>query len=612
MYNKIKIFVLIFNVVIIMLSCKIYTYDEDSDGDGLPDKSEIDGWEVITEDGFKLLTKTIVYSDPEIKDTDGDGLLVENCRKEIRTYTVNSSVYSQDSDNDGLSDNEEYRIKSDPLNKDTDGDGLSDKDEYLYGSSPIDMDSDDDALNEDYTFVSSELSDGGEVSEFKTSPILRDTDGDGNSDTIEITNGGHNPLIAENPRFRVELVGQPSISVLYTSSEGSSETQSSELTQLRLDENSYSKTDSHTNRSSLELRGKIGLGLSLEKKEAGNSISGKLEFGFGQTSSFMSETTTSIDRDHISDIQTGNNNLNSYESNSSLECVGGRVGIAYKLKNLSEIGANIRDIRISLLQRQGVKTQPITTLSAVSNINVGAESETGTFTVFGDIDLNTTRRLLQQPSSLITQVAYFTMDWVSSTGEHLDFVGISTNLGERTTTIVLDYGDGTTEKYALRTPFYRDEYGQQRGLYMREALDILANDPDIALEYETREQEITGEDTDTVIGKAKKIFRLRDDFAISRKEGFWFVMSTNETVTEPLRDFDDMVLRNGDFTSIAYVKDSDEDYLLNREEYLIGTDMYDSDTDDDGLNDKDEILVSWEVAVAGEDVTLEAEANQGS
>jgi len=54
-----------------------------------------------------------------------------------------------DSDQDGLSDEEEKRLGTDPYNLDTDGDGLSDKEEVkIYQTNPLGFDTDGDSLSD--------------------------------------------------------------------------------------------------------------------------------------------------------------------------------------------------------------------------------------------------------------------------------------------------------------------------------------------------------------------------------------------------------------------------------------------------------------------------------
>ena len=79
-----------------------------------------------------------------------------------------------DSDQDGLTDEEELRIGTDPTAFDTDRDGLGDGEEIDLGLDPLVADGDEDGLN-----------DFGEVM-YGTDPFRADTDGDGLLDGVEI------------------------------------------------------------------------------------------------------------------------------------------------------------------------------------------------------------------------------------------------------------------------------------------------------------------------------------------------------------------------------------------------------------------------------------------
>lgn len=90
---------------------------------------------------------------------------------------------AQDTDGDGLTNDQELQSGTDANNADTDGDGISDGDELrTYRTDPIRFDTDND-----------ELTDGDEVYIYKTNPNIRDTDGDGYLDGVEVQ-GGYNPL----------------------------------------------------------------------------------------------------------------------------------------------------------------------------------------------------------------------------------------------------------------------------------------------------------------------------------------------------------------------------------------------------------------------------------
>ena len=117
---------------------------EDTDDDNLTDYFELMQLGLITDIGSN--------------DTDGDGILDED----------------EDIDEDGLTNLEEQNYGTDPLKPDTDGDTLNDSFEVnIFGSNPLLVDSDDDGLEDD--------------SEFRlgTNPLNPDTDGDGTPDGNE-------------------------------------------------------------------------------------------------------------------------------------------------------------------------------------------------------------------------------------------------------------------------------------------------------------------------------------------------------------------------------------------------------------------------------------------
>ena len=152
----------------------------DSDNDGLTD-----GFEVAFDGDSTELCLFGYYEesyqrkdiDPLNPDSDYDGL---NDGEEVLVYM--SNALDTDTDNDGLPDKWEVENGTDVLvydaNADLDNDGLTNIEEYNNGTQANNNDSDNDGL-----------SDGGEVNLYNTDPLDYDTDGDLISDGDEILNG---------------------------------------------------------------------------------------------------------------------------------------------------------------------------------------------------------------------------------------------------------------------------------------------------------------------------------------------------------------------------------------------------------------------------------------
>lgn len=135
-------------------------------------------------DGDKLIAyyETIWGTDPNLKDTDGDGLSDSD---EIYVYQTNPMKKdtdgngiddaNDDADKDGLSLKEEIARGTNPLNPDSDKDGVSDGDEAADGTDPLEADSDQDGLTDQ------------EEKLLCTNPLEADSDQNGVSDCDERT-----------------------------------------------------------------------------------------------------------------------------------------------------------------------------------------------------------------------------------------------------------------------------------------------------------------------------------------------------------------------------------------------------------------------------------------
>jgi hypothetical protein len=124
-----------------------YDGTRDSDGDGLPDDVETEGWHT-RDDG-------VFVTDPDDPDSDGDGLIdgqeagvPTSSNRSTNVYAAVSKPNDFDTDGDKIGDGDEYFLDMNPRKRDTDGDGLFDDRELDFGSDPTLDNPDDDSYSD--------------------------------------------------------------------------------------------------------------------------------------------------------------------------------------------------------------------------------------------------------------------------------------------------------------------------------------------------------------------------------------------------------------------------------------------------------------------------------
>ena len=158
----------------------------DTDGDGFDDGFEImvfhsdplseDG----DEDGLTDAQEYAIGTDPKSADSDGDNLPDkwehDNGLNPLSANGVDGGT--GDPDGDGLNNWREKSLGTFPTNADSDADGVDDGTEMSLGTDPLSQDSDDDGLE-----------DGMEVNLIHSNPLSNDSDGDGLLDADEVGRG---------------------------------------------------------------------------------------------------------------------------------------------------------------------------------------------------------------------------------------------------------------------------------------------------------------------------------------------------------------------------------------------------------------------------------------
>ncbi len=180
----------------------------DSDADGVIDALDTEDNLDQDNDGLSDELEAKLNTDPNNKDTDGDGIndfkeVGENQQNPLDTdldgiIDALDTSNDLDSDNDGLSDEQEAKLKSNPNNIDSDSDGINDNEEIgLNIDNPLDTDSDGILNINDQDDDNDMLSTSDEI-RIGTNPLMVDSDGDSVSDLTELNNDVNNILDTDN------------------------------------------------------------------------------------------------------------------------------------------------------------------------------------------------------------------------------------------------------------------------------------------------------------------------------------------------------------------------------------------------------------------------------
>lgn len=558
----------------------------DMDCDGISDLDELQGWEVrvVLGDGVTVETRNCV-SDPTRKDTDGDG----------------------------LSDLEELAARTDPGRRDTDGDLLPDFGELnAYKSNPCKMDSDDDSRGPDGTAISDpNLWDGFELRYLRTSPTLADTDGDGLSDWEEVHSGGTDPRIADLPAMDLEIHGDPALVLDITATNNETTIEST----LEKDAASYEKTDTESTKMSIENTVKVHTELEAGTGTWPPSFNAKIttdtQFKHGYFSESMSSWTESSVQESQQRYESQTEFVTSWDD--------GRLAIAVKIANSSDLSFKVKDLRITAYrQGAGGSFSPIGNLVAGDGFLtedvpgsdpprtrkvwnaypdhefiLGPGAEVTLLVGADSLPTQIMRALVANPTALLLEVGSYSLFQLDDLGvnETVNFAKLGEDVIQRTGLIVIDYGDGNIERHMVATNVFRHPDGSGRGLSLGEALrDVIGLDHDSEV--------VAGEERRVLTRiRTRAYYAAAPDAAV---RGFWVVGGNGTLFDQPLAvDFDDIVLRAGERVSLTYVQDRDGDGLFDREEYLLGTQPTEVDTDRDGLDDYVEAKEGWQVAVHG-------------
>ncbi len=627
-----------------------------------------------------------------VRDTDGDGLvddleqrgwtvLVTGMDGEQIASAVTSDPDRVDTDEDGVSDWQEFQRAMDPRSTDTDADDVADFDELnLWRSQPTRQDSDGDR----------EM-DGAEVHRFGTSPVDADTDGDGFDDHEELVLRSRDPRVADLPLPGVavdSITSELDVRFTITDENGVQTSRSrsvgSTLTDSR--ESSLSTTDQQTTQAMHTAGATVGASYEWGLL-GGASISAEASYEYSHSQGYMmqtEQTRAESSQRAYNESLTVDETLDVNQSvTRSVE--GASVLAEVSLQNLGDTSFTMTNMELSLRLRDPAapgRFKPVSSMLpqgdpelAVNLGPLGGFSQRGPF-IFEAVDVFPSRveELLKDPTSVIVQLANF--DLSDEFGRQFSYA--AQDVHDRTAGIVIDYGNGEVERYRVATHNGFDQFGEPRGISLRFALEnilglagsnviydggdgyadsyvaegddiqrveygyalppggaVVLAGPDGILQtqpcsvgdgtsaksggsscddhvggegYAVRPQWVSDAQGDAL--HVAPFVRVRDvatnlnddpqSPATDESRNAWFALLggglNGQRVLKPL----ELTLRAGDDLTLAFVRDEDEDGLFARVEHLYGSNDRSMDTDEDGLDDYDEVMTGWTLRVAGQ------------
>lgn len=577
----------------------------DTDGDGLSDAIECLGWIVRT---------TGV-------DPDGNGPE----QAEVIRREVSSDRSLPDTDGDGVSDLTEQQRKFNPREVDTDTDELTDYQEWNeILSDATRQDTDGDTWD-----------DGAEFNFLRTSPIQADSDGDKVPDGEEQATANRNPRVAELPTPAIEIgkmTAELNLSFEATSTSGTRTLKGRDLTTDLTQGNERSFRS--TSKESHEVFAKMGVETSLNTEIAVDpkvKVGVKVNVEAGWTGNWTSEWEETSKTNTETKYGQALKSEDEVQSGETLvrKIDGAKITTDVTLRNLSDVSFTMTNVTIAAYVQDPKSAGGLTLLASLVPAEKGTDApfEIGPRDQYGPVEFaNTTifpatvDALLRDQRGVVFKISTFTLK--DEKGRTFNY--IEEDVVKLTSRLLIDYGgrdsghdgdgdgDGDrTEQHRVATQVGRDlgnghfaiydGAGKPLGITLPQALWAAGltryrKSQDATLPPSELEKSYS---TYVDARGIERIWRIRNVARSNLSQSIWVVVD-NDGVTSEL-DVDDYVLAGGQNGArdirLAFLEDKDGDGLPATVEHLNGCSDNDADTDDDGLPDRLEVALGWEIFV---------------
>jgi hypothetical protein len=585
----------------------------DSDGDGLSDFEERLGWEISVDETGRTNTVDAPYILPNV-------------------YRVTSDPDVADTDGDGLDDYAERQVGSDPERSDTDRDGLGDAAEVLrWRTSPTTVDTDRDARGQfpnsgvapdpslfdgaELQLVESELTPGLMVpGPHATSPVDADTDGDSVWDLEETSSATRNPTIAEMPELRVlpdalenfgiyldvvETTSREVVDEVSTDIGFGAGTSVDFYSSMTLALATWFEYKSNTG-------AQLNAGVNTTQAGVDVGVAGRTEAHLGTRATIS--TMMSLSQEFEATANQTLVEASEVVNSVSRQIEGGRVVASLTLQNTGGIPFSAADPTLNLsfvdedgaLKPIGVMTpqnpEDAYTLAAGERLELVVEAR--------DVATDRLFDLLRSPERLIFSPGSMTI--LNAGSEEYSF--IEEDVFFRTATLLLDFGNGEVDRHFVAAHVGRDNDGKAVG---RSVTDMLTT---LGIEHDDGDEgngayRVAGFPTVLHTGDARDLQGEGLDASgyvytegpgpRDLEEGWGVLIHRLDGSIDLETNLEARVLP-GEQVTFMRVRDEDRDGIPSVLEEMRGSTDASLDTDEDGLSDFWEIREGWQVLVEGQ------------
>jgi len=449
------------------------------------------------------------------------------------------------------------------------------------------------------------LTDLDEIYKYDTNPNSADTDGDGWSDGEELADGMYspknptkfNPRIADVPGLRVTLKKSPSITLNITTSEGGtlSETVTEGKEVSKTNSTSYEESRSTDIMHAWEFSTTHGWAVGKESGYNGN-------VSVGYNGSYTSSNGMTWNSSEEKSVAESYEKAIANEKSENREVSGATLCMQVELKNTSDIAFTIEALKLSASMYDIKDTATLKILAELnreddwSDITLKPAESIQAYFCNNDVKIELIEDLIYNTSSIVLGT---TSQKITIDGGNSDFTKVYTKVAAKTADITIDYGPGATGnrsvRYQVATNYrYNIDHKGSDDMYAETSVADLLRNAHVDFEQ------------DSVKGPSKKkLYGLAsiDEYKYNLKDSaMWYVtiqraadfkkgLNTMElyTFAHASYDLEKIFVGAGDAVHIFYSKDQDHDGVSLPTEHLFGTDDKKVDSDGDGLSDYDEI-----------------------